>query len=79
MRFLSYNHIGIVFKPCLSYIYFFSFKHIVNHASRQVRHRSGGLPMNTMILFVPQQINQLNASDVNFSKELNAGSYESLV
>ena len=26
-----------------------------------------------------QQINQLNASDVNFSKELNAGSYESLV
>jgi hypothetical protein len=31
------------------------FKHIVNHASRQVRHRSGGLPMNTVILFVPQQ------------------------
>ena len=30
-------------------------KHIVNHASRQVRHRSGGLPMNTVILFVPQQ------------------------
>ena len=55
MRFLSYNHIGIVFKPCLSYIYFFSFKHILNHASRQVRHRSGGLPMNTVILFVPQQ------------------------
>jgi hypothetical protein len=26
-----------------------------------------------------QQINQLNASDVNFFKELNAGSYESLV
>jgi hypothetical protein len=23
--------------------------------------------------------NQLNASDINFSKELNAGSYESLV
>ena len=27
----------------------------MNHASRQVRHRSGGLPMNTVILFVPQQ------------------------
>lgn len=27
----------------------------MTHASRQVRHRSGGLPMNTVILFVPQQ------------------------